>query len=134
MKISFLLIIAAILVVSSGCENNGTGSIGAIVIEEDDEIFIKDQTGKVWDITHAVKKYGFRAANFRNGLGPYALTPINDPEFLDPGNRGYPAAHESFLVIGTTIEANTRAYRLDHLHLHEIVNDIFGDAFVSVAY
>ena len=134
MKIYFFLLIVVILVVLYGCENNGGSPVGAIVIEEDDNVFIKDQNGKVWDITHAVKKYGFQAAYFQNGLGTDVITPIENPEFLDPGNKGYPAANESFLVIGTSIEEDKRAYRLDHLYLHEIVNDRFGDTFVSVAY
>jgi hypothetical protein len=53
-----------------------------IVIEEDDKIFIQDQTGKSWDITHAVNRYGFAASYFQSGLGPFALTPITEPLYF----------------------------------------------------
>ena len=118
----------------TSCENQVAGSAPAVVIEEGDQILIEDQTGKKWDITHAVQEYGFRAANFRHGLGPYAITPIGDPEFLEPGNKGYPAAHASILVIGVSLGEETRAYGLDQLYAHEIVNDKFGDTHVSVGY
>ena len=118
----------------AGCNSNSVGGGNAIVIEEDDKIFIQDQTGKSWDITHAVNRYGFAASYFQSGLGPFALTPINDPEFLEPGEIGYPGNQETFLVIGSTINHDTRAYALDDLLLHEIVNERFDDTYVSVAY
>jgi len=130
----FLLGIMVLILIFSGCDNQGVSGSPAIVIEEDDQIFIKDQTGKVWEITHAVKQYGFSPGVFRNGLGPYAITPIGYPEFLHPGNKGFPAAHESFLIIGTTINEMTRAYSLRDLHTHEIVNDEFDSTYVAVGY
>ena len=133
---SFILLVSIlkILSVSSSCDNQNVSGSPAIVIEEDEQIFIKDQTGKVWEITHAVKQYGFSPGVFRNGLGPYAIAPIGNPEFLDPGNKGFPTASESFLVIGTTINDMTRAYSLRDLYTHEIVNDEFDSTYVAVGY
>jgi hypothetical protein len=129
--LTILLIITALIM---ACESNITGDTSANVVEREGKIFIEDQTGKMWDITHAVNNYGFSAGNFDHGLGPFAITPINNPEMLLPGNAGYPNAQDERLVIGTTINNDTRAYSLNVLSRHEIANEQFGDTFVSVAY
>ena len=129
--LTFLLIIMSLII---ACDSNLTGDTNANVVERDGKVFIEDQTGKMWDITHAVDNYGFSAGNFQFGLGPFAITPINDPEMLSPGNAGYPDANDERLVIGTTINNDTRAYSLNVLSRHEIANERFGDTFVSVAY
>jgi hypothetical protein len=133
-KIGICYFIFLCIILISGCSLNSPSGGNSIVIEEDDKIFIQDQSGKSWDITHAVNRYGFNASNFQNGLGPYALTPINDPEFLEPGESGYPGNQETFLVIGTSINNDTRAYALGDLLLHEVVNERFDETYVSVAY
>jgi hypothetical protein len=127
-----LILIIAVLIIA--CDSTLSGDNNANVVEREGKVFIEDQTGKMWDITHAVDKYGFSAGNFQFGLGPFAITPINDPEMLSPGNAGYPDANDERLVIGTTINNDTRAYSLNVLSRHEIANERFGDAFVSVAY
>jgi hypothetical protein len=98
------------------------------------EIFITDQTGKRWEITHAVHVYNMQPENFRYGLGPYAITPINDPEMISPGEPGYPDDTSSIQVIGTNVNGDARAYSTSVLSSHEVVNDIVGGEPVSVIY
>lgn len=99
-----------------------------------DKITITDRTGKVWDVTDAVNKYGFSASQFQFGLGPNAIKPILNPQFIGPSDPGYPSAVETFLVVGTNINGDSRAYRIDHLNRHEVVDDKFGDVHVAVGW
>jgi hypothetical protein len=98
------------------------------------KIFIKDRTGKKWDITHAVNKYGFEPNKFQFGLGPFAIRPILNPEFLSPVDQNYPSNSANDLVIGTVINEITRAYPLSILVSHEVANDDFDRTYVAVAY
>ena len=63
-------------------------------------MLIVDDTGKEWDVTHAEENYGLKAENFQFGLGPFAITPIQDPQFVFEGEPGFPGPDETFLVIG----------------------------------
>jgi len=102
--------------------------------EEQKRIFIVDRTGKKWDITHAVEKYGFDPDKFEYGLGPMAIPPILNPEMLSPGDDGYPQDTGRFTILGTELNGDVRAYPLTVMIRHEIVNEQFGDAHVAVAY
>ncbi len=104
------------------------------VKEEGDRIFIVDQTGMEWDITHAVRAYGMRPELFQFGLGPYAIRPIINPRMLSPGEGGYPTGDQTHIVIGTTIGGESRAYSIDDLNAHEIVDEVFGDVHVAVGW
>jgi hypothetical protein len=117
-----------------GCSLFQSEETEAEVVKRDDKIFIKDRTDKLWDITHAVNNYGFRADQFQFGLGPFAITPINDPKMLNPGDPDYPENQSSFIVIGTNLHQDTRAYPLDVLSRHEIVNERFDTTYVAVGY
>jgi hypothetical protein len=100
----------------------------------DGRIFIVDNTGKEWDVTHAANAYGKQPERFQFGLGPDAIRPIQNPKFLNPGDAGYPADNDDRLVIGSVFNGVNRAYPIDVLSSHEIVDDVFGDAHVAVAY
>ena len=100
----------------------------------DGQIFIVDNTGKEWDVTHAANVYGMQPDRFQFGLGPNAIKPIQNPKFLNPGDPGYPADNDDRLVIGSVLNGVNRAYPIDVLSSHEIVDDLFGDAHVAVAY
>lgn len=106
--------------------------------EAGDRIEIVDRTGKKWDITHAVNKYGFEPDKFQFGLGPDAIKPILDPQMLCPGDPGYPKERserdELFLVLGASINGHTRAYPLKVMSRHEVADEKFGDSYVAVAY
>lgn len=97
-------------------------------------VFITDRTGKAWDITHAVEVYGMEPRGFQFGLGPFAIRPLNNPEFYLPGDPQYPNPAFDFLIIGTRISGDARAYPIDALSYYEIVNEQFGPTHVSVAY
>ena len=103
-------------------------------IVEPEQIFITDRTGKKWNVTHAVNKYGFKASEFQFGLGPNAIQPINDPNFVQRGENGFPTASNTMQIIGTTINGDSRAYPLNVLNSHEILNDVFGEAHVAVGF
>ena len=117
------------------CKKDTNGPDGdARVVQRDDRILIVDRTGKEWDVTHAVQKYGFVAENFQFGLGPFAIRPILKPEMLSPGDAGYPDPRETFLVLGTVINNEARAYPIPVMTWHEIADESFGETHVAVAY
>ncbi len=95
---------------------------------------ITDRTGKTWDVTHAFEKYGFIPQSFQYGLGPFAITPINNPQMLSPGDSGYPQDSDSFTILGTTLNGFTRAYPIWVMSRHEVANERFGQGHVAVAY
>jgi hypothetical protein len=133
MKTVFAALILLTSVLAFGCSRTSS----PVVEDKPDEtskIFIQDRTGKKWEITHAVNEYGLDSANFNFGLGPNAIPPILDPQFLKPGDTGYPTSSENFRVIGTTIEGESRAYRISALSGHEVVDDQLGAIYFAVAY
>ncbi len=95
---------------------------------------ITDRTGKTWDVTHAFEEYGFVPESFQYGLGPFAITPINNPQMLSPGDSGYPLDSDSFAILGTSLNGFTRAYPIRVMSRHEVANERFGEAHVAVAY
>ena len=141
MLIKICSILPLLLFVLS-CRETGTMSnvveAPEIIIKPDSSdsvrIFIIDHTGKEWDVTHAVNEYGFKAEQFQYGLGPNAINPILEPEFISPGDPGYPSVDDDDLVIGTVINNIVRAYPISIIWKHEIVNDQFGMTYVAVAY
>jgi hypothetical protein len=117
-----------------GCSSTAPEEPKADVVSEGGKILIVDRTGKKWDVTHAVQKYGFVASEFQFGLGPNAITPILDPEMISPGESGYPGSDQTFLMIGATIGGDSRAYRIDHLNGHEVVDEAFANVHVAVGW
>ena len=104
------------------------------IFEKENRFIIVDETGKEWDVTHAKEKYGMEPSGFQFGLGPDAIRPILHPSLLSPEDPGYPHEAENFLVIGTTLDGDSRAYAISDLIDHEIADDKFGDVHVAVAY
>lgn len=104
------------------------------VLEDEGEIFIIDQAGDRWNITHAVRRYGFDPEGFQFGLGKTAIPPIIVPAFIGPEHHRYPADGDEQLVMGVELEGEIRAYPLFDLSFHETVRDRFGDTPVTVAY
>lgn len=95
---------------------------------------LTDRTGKQWDVTHAVQVYGFNLNLFQFGLGPHAIEPILNPQFLAPGDAGYPKSNETFLVIGLDLFGQIRAYPIYQLTGVEVVDEKLGEKHVAVAY
>ncbi len=117
------------------CSTSPTEQSGPkAVVERDGKVFIIDVTGKSWEVTHAKEMYGMEPHLFQYGLGLYAIRPILDPEMLSRGERGYPADNEIFLVLGTEIDNDARAYPLEVMSYFEIVDEKFGNTHVAVAY
>ena len=97
--------------------------------------FIVDRTGRSWNITHAVTKYGFDPDGFQFGLGVNAIPPILSPEMVCEGEAGYPLpSQKNMLVMGVNLNDSRRAYPMRVLARHEVVDEVFGDAHVAVAY
>ena len=97
-------------------------------------VFITDQRGKRWDITHAVDVYGFKAEDFQFGIGANVIKPILEPKFYKAGDPDFPTPHETFLVLGTTIHDDSRAYAISDMSRHEVADDMFDSTYVAVAY
>ncbi len=127
------LVILILLATSWACSNSSDPGPDN-VIRENGQVVIVDRTGKRWDVTHAETQYGMKAEDFQFGLGPEAIRPILNPEFLLPGDPGYPDRSGQFLVIGTDLNNDPRAYPIDVLTRHEVIDEVFGNAHVAVAY
>jgi len=129
--VAFALLTTAVLAVALG------GCSFTEVNEEEsvpERVLLTDQTGKEWDISTAVRKYGFEVDRFEFGLGPRAIRPLIEPEMLSPGDFGYPADDEPFLVIGVSVNKDDRAYGKTDLIKNEIVDEYIGGAPLAVAY
>jgi hypothetical protein len=97
-------------------------------------VTITDRAGHVWGISTAVYKYGFEADQFDYGLGVNVIRPIDGPDFLAPGDPGYPDAGDDFSLVGVERAGEARAYPITILSSHEIVNDLIGDDYLAVGY
>lgn len=98
------------------------------------KLYIVDQTGKRWDITHAVENYGMNSKHFRFGLGPNAIRPINNPEFIVSGEEEFPASTGTFPILGVNFNGDPRAYPLRVLNSHEVVNDQSGTLYFAAVF
>ena len=132
--IGLMYVAIGIVVSCGGCSTEKPEEERATVQRVGDKIFIVDQTGKRWDVTHAVQKYGFVADQFQFGIGPNAIKPIINPVLVGPGQGGYPSSSSTFIVIGTEIGGDSRAYAISDLNPHEIVDEKFGDQHVAVGW
>ncbi len=133
MKTTVVILMGMLLLVWAGCTDaNGPGPQD--VISDNGKIFIQDRTGKRWDVTHAEQVYGLKADKFQFGLGPGAIPPILNPEFVLPGQPGYPTPGGNFLIIGADINDIQRAYPISVLTRHEVVDEQFDSTYVAVAY
>lgn len=136
-KVAFFLFVCGMLAFwncNSVSEPVTSSTPPADVVEESEKIFIKDRTGKSWDVTHAVNDYGFKAAEFQYGLGPMAIRPIMNPQFVQDGESGFPGANNTSLIMGTEINGDSRAYHVGLMSRYEVANDTFGDSHVAVSY
>ena len=145
LKIAGILILLFMMI---GCRETATSSDinPAIVVSEpdttindpdsskNDRILIIDNTGKKWDVTHAVNEYNFIAENFQYGLGPNAIRPILNPQMISQKDRGYPGSGDDMIVIGVSLNGYTRAYPIRYLFSHEVVDEKFDSTYVAVSY
>jgi len=122
-----IAILLGLVVVGSGCSQ--TDPVGSV-----DATTIRDRSGRLWDVTHAVVEYGFESDQFQFGLGTGVIPPVFDPVLVGPGESGYPAPDDDRSVIGVVWNGEPRAYSIRTLSRHEVVNEVFGDTPVAVAY
>ena len=112
----------------------GCGDDPVREVSDNSSILIVDQTGKSWDITHAVNNYGFVPNKFQFGVGPFAIEPINDPPMLSRGDLGYPSVESDEVVLGLNYNNDARAYPISTMVNREVVNTFAGGLYVSPVY
>jgi hypothetical protein len=96
-----------------------------------------DATGRLWDVTHARDVYGMNPDYYNYGLGIGAIPSVDDPTVLEKGDAGYPNPDSRLLVFGVEHNGEHRAYPVELLTWHEIVNDVYpgeSDQYLAVAY
>jgi len=99
-----------------------------------DTVIIVDQTLKPWDISYGVHYYGMDPDSFNFGLGPYHFPPVINPEFLSPGDDGYPSPGSTFPVLGLVLNGETRAYSLLAIISNEVVDDQIDSVHIAATY
>ena len=128
------ILVAMLSIVMFCCHGKNTGGPGSGDDDPGEKVYITDRTGKKWDVTHAIEQYGFDTKNFQYGLGPFAITPINNPEMISSGESGYPGDNSTEAIIGLNIDGDARAYPIRILSRREVVNDRVGGKDVAVVY
>jgi len=99
-----------------------------------DTVEIVDITGKSWDISYGIHYYGLDLDDFGHGLGPFAIQPILNPQFISPGDPGYPLPTDTNDVLGGLIDGEARAYFLGNLSNREVANDHKDSIYFAAAY
>lgn len=133
-RTKMIMLISGLVFIITSCDVTEPASNQAEVERRNDRILIVDQTGKKWDVTHAVETYGMAAERFQFGIGPFAIRPILEPQMLNPGDAGYPGRTSTFIVIGFDYNGEQRAYPLSVMNQHEVADEQFGNTHVAVAY
>lgn len=105
-----------------------------IVEESSEPVILVDRTGKEWDVTTAVHKYGFKLKLFEYGLGPYAIRPVLDAEMLSRSMPGYPGDEDEFPVVGIAFNGDVRSYGIIDIVRNEVVDEYIGGVPLAVAY
>jgi hypothetical protein len=106
-------------------------------IEPENLAFIKDRTGRQWDVTHARDIYDMNPDHFNYGLGIGAIPSVDTPTILEEGAPGYPDSDSQTAVFGVDHNGEKRAYSVSALSRHEVFNDIFpgeSNRYVSVTF
>ena len=102
--------------------------------ENEDKIIITDQKQNKWDITAAVEIYEMEPHRFVAGLGPGFIPPITKPVFIGPDHSEYPDDSAEFIILAVNLRGIKHAYSHVAMPRHEVVDDIFLDQYVAVAY
>lgn len=119
------------------------------IFARDDRVYVwangqRNSEDTVWfDMSDSI----LNPAELKHGIGKDAITSIDKPEFVkldDPQMREWKRSrHEVFRsnpvsnnspVIGVEINGEARAYPIVFLNSHELVNDVYGEAHVTVAW
>ncbi len=97
-------------------------------------VVIVDQEGRAWDVTVAVRRYGFDPDRFLFGFGAFSTPPLVLPALAAPGDSTYPAPADSFDVAGLVVGTEARAYPLGTLLGFEVVDDVAASVPVAIVY
>jgi len=97
-------------------------------------IILFDRQGEPWDITHAVLRYGLAVHSWENGLGRQAIQALIDPAMSSPGDPDYLHPDNLTVIIGVTVDDDSRAYKIGDLNDREVVDDTFVGAHVAVTF
>ncbi len=133
-KILSVFSIIFCLAFTSCSDDSSTGNELNHPIYAGDTITIVDRTGKEWDITHAVSKYGMDPERFNFGLGPEAFPLIIEPDFICEGEDGYPSPTHSERILGASVNNVDKAFSIQIMSRHEAINDRFGAYPILVGY
>jgi len=99
-----------------------------------DPIEIIDQDGRHWDVSRAVRQFGFRADHFLFGQGAFSSPPLILPRMFVLGDPKFPAPTDSFEVAGTVVAGTPSAYDTARLLGFEVADDVVGSRAVAVVY
>jgi hypothetical protein len=138
-KLSHLFLLLLISLIYTGCKDSlPPEAPGARVTNLKDgnknKIFIIDESGKAWEVTHAANEYGFQPDQFHYGLGPFAIKPIQKPKFFYPGDENYPSNVEAHSIIAFHLTGFSRAYALHIMKRFEVANDMYLMTPVAVCF
>lgn len=101
------------------------------VYEKDDRLWLFGGHGEGQDFDITDLTLDHRKLNF--GFGREAFPALIQPEFGRPGEEGV-RVEPATRVIAVAIGGEARAYPIELMQHHEVVNDIVGDRPVMVAY
>ena len=93
----------------------------------------RDSEGALWfDMTDAT----IDPNRFNHGIGADKIPSIDKPAFVTQGDPRYRrnGSKDGSRVIGVVVEGEARAYPIRIMNRHELVNDTFGDAHLTVAW
>lgn len=101
----------------------------AVVITDNGNTYLVDQTGERWDITQAVS-LGFEPRYFEFGIGRNAFRPLGDSDWSNDtdSNAG------NFRVIGIADGDEAQAYSVPKLYYHEIANTESASGPIAAGY
>ena len=100
-------------------------------------VFIRDRTGRVWDVTHARDVYDMNPHYFNYGLGVGAIPSVDSPTVLEETEPGYPSSNSQIKVFGIDHNGEQRAYSVSALTRHEVFNDVYpgeSNQYLAVTY
>jgi hypothetical protein len=92
-----------------------------------------DEDAMWFDMTDA----NIDPTSFDHGLGADRIPSIDEPAFLeegDPGHQELKGTQPDLKIIGVVAEGEARAYPLQIMNRHELINDRFSDAYLTVAW
>jgi hypothetical protein len=122
--------VLSVLVVLFACTSQTDSTT---VQEENGRTTITDRTGREWDITHAVEKYGMNPEFFNFGIGVGSIPSVDNPVELTDNDLAYPGDNDEREVFGVVIDDTPRAYSVNTLVRHEVFNETFEGATVTYA-